>query len=784
MSQTRRRGLIAAVLLACAITTEISAQPLSHGRIMGTARDTTGGALPGVTVELRARGSARALVTKTDRAGRYQFDGVEPGEFDVAFALINFASLVRQGVRPQAGHSITLDVVLQLTLSADVTVTGRRTFTNLADVDNPAESLIGIADAASEGAITARQLETRPVMRPAEVLETVPGLIISQHSGEGKANQYYLRGFNLDHGTDFATTIAGVPINMPTHGHGHGYTDSNFLIPELVSGVQFKKGPYYADEGDFSAAGAVTVNYLNFLDRPILEVSGGGQGWARALAAASPSIGRGRLLAALELNRNDGPWTLDGDHQKVNGIVRYSEGGATAGFSLTGMFYRSEWNATDQVPERAIAQGIIPRFGHVDPTNGGQTHRHSLSADVQQSTGSTATRANAYFVNYALNLFSNFTYFLADPLNGDQFEQEDRRNVFGGLATHTRLTSWRDRTAENTLGAQLRFDQIGSVGLHHTMARRRLSTTRIDRVAQRSIGVFAQNEFHWSSVLRTTVGLRGDIFNFDVEGDSPFNSGTVTSSLMSPKGSVVLGPWGGTEFYVNAGSGFHSNDARGSTTTRDPATGEIVEPTTPLVRANGAELGIRTVRIPKVQTTLAVWWLGIDSELLFLGDAGTTEATRPSRRIGVEWSAYARLRQWLALDADLAISDGRFTDDDSAGNRIPGSVESVIALGASFDTSRRLFGSMRLRYFGARSLVEDDSIRSAATTLVNAQAGMRLRGRASIVLEVFNLFDADASDIDYFYTSRLRDEPSGGVDDIHTHPTLPRSVRASLRFGF
>ncbi len=751
-------------------------------RVSGNVTDVTGGRLPGVTVALNRYGAPRQTAA-TDGNGRYAFDAVIPGDYDVTFTLINFAQQTKRGVRVPAGQSVSLDTVLRLTLTADVTVTGRQTFSNLADVTDPVGNLVGIAGAASEGAITAQQISDRPIMRAGEVLEAVPGLIISQHSGEGKANQYYLRGFNLDHGTDFSTTIAGIPVNMPTHGHGHGYTDANFLIPELVSGVQFKKGPYYAEEGDFSAAGAVNVNYVNFLDRPIVEFSGGGHGWARALAAASPRVGRGRVLAALELNRNDGPWTLDDNYRKVNGIVRYSEGGAASGFSVTGMFYGGEWNATDQVPERAIADDVISRFGHIDPTNGGKTHRYSLSTDAQWAGGNTSTRANAYFVNYALNLFSNFTYFLDDPDNGDQFEQEDRRNVFGGRVTHTRLDTWGNRPAENMFGAQVRFDRIRSVGLYHTMARQRLSTTRTDRVGQSSVGLFAQNEFQWSPVVRTAVGLRGDIFNFDVKGDDPLNSGTKASGLISPKASVVLGPWSGTELYVNTGVGFHSNDARGSTTTRDPGTGETVDPTTPLVRANGAEFGVRTVRIPKVQTTVAVWALGIDSELLFIGDAGTTEATRPSRRVGVEWATYARPRPWLALDADVAISRGRFTDQDPAGDRIPGSVESVIAVGASLDSARRLFGSVRLRHFGARSLVEDDSIRSAATTLVNAQAGLRLGGRASILLDVFNLFDAEASDIDYFYTSRLRGEPADGVDDIHTHPALPRSARVSLRFG-
>ncbi len=774
----RLAALVAGVI---ALSGSVMAQG-TVGRVSGHVVDTTGGRLPGVSVVMSHAG-APPFVAVTDAMGRYAFASVPPGDYDLTFTLINFAQHSRRGVRLAAGQSVSIEVVLQLTLSADVTVTGRQTFVNLADVDDPAGNLVGIAGAASEGAITSRQILQRPIMRAGEVLETVPGLVISQHSGEGKANQYYLRGFNLDHGTDFATSIAGIPVNMPTHGHGHGYTDANFLIPELVSGVQFKKGPYYADEGDFSAAGAVNVNYVNFLERPVLEGSAGGQGWARVVGAVSPRVGNGHLLAALEVNHNDGPWTLADDYQRLNGVVRYSEGNAARGFSVTGLLYHGEWNATDQVPLRAIDEGAISRFGHIDPTNGGETHRYSLSTDAQWASGNASTRANAYFVNYALNLFSNFTYFLDDPENGDQFEQEDRRNILGGRVTHRRLHTWGGRAAENMFGAQVRYDRIGSVGLYHTRARRRLSTTREDRVNQTSLGVFAQNEFQWAPFVRTTVGVRGDIFNFDVAGDDPLNSGSEASGLLSPKGSIVLGPWSGTELYVNAGAGFHSNDARGATTRRDPKTGEVVEPTTPLVGANGAEFGVRSVRIPKVQMTVAAWWLGIDSELLFIGDAGTTEATRPSRRVGVEWATYARPHPWVSVDADVAVSRGRFTDGDPAGDHIPGSVESVISLGAVIDSGTRVFGGLRLRHFGGRSLVEDDSVRSKATSLVNGQLGIRLAPQMSLVFEVFNLFDTEASDIDYFYTSRLIGEPDGGIDDVHLHPALPRAGRVTLRIG-
>ena len=782
MRGTLGRILGIAVLLAVLATADISAQGQTHARIIGVAKDTTGGALSGVTVELRARGSSVAAVTQTDRTGRYQFDAVNPGEFDVAFTLINFATLVRQDVRPKPGQTITLDVVLQLTLSADITVSGRRTFTNLADVENPAENLIGIADAASEGAITARQLETRPVMRAAELLETVPGLIVSQHSGEGKANQYYLRGFNLDHGTDFSTTIAGIPVNMPTHAHGHGYTDANFLLPELVSGVQFKKGPYYAEEGDFSAAGAVNVNYVSVLDAPILSVSAGSYGWNRLFAAASPAIGRGHVLAAVELNRNDGPWTLDDDYRKVNGVVRYSQGAATSGFSLTGMFYRGDWNSTDQVPQRAVSSGVVPRFGHVDATDGGSTHRYSLSADAQWASINSVTRSQAYFVDYALNLFSNFTYFLDDPVRGDQFEQADRRTVIGGRVTHRRIARLLSRPIESSVGVQLRRDDIGTIGLYRTEARSRFATTREDSVDQTSVGLFGQAEYQWSSIVRTTAGLRADVFRFasGASGSDPRTGPGVrpqsqdTRALASPKLSVVIGPWSGTELYVNAGAGFHSNDARSV----------LGDASTPLVRATGAEIGMRTVRIPHVLSTLALWQLGLDSELVFVGDAATTEASRPSRRVGVEWATYASPRRWLSVDGDVAVSRATFTDADPAGDRIPGSVQSVLSLGASIHDVRRFSGSVRLRFFGPRPLTEDGSVRSHATSLLNAQASYRLAAHSRLVIDLFNLLNETASDIDYFYTSRLPGEPLSGIDDVHTHPALPRAARVTLQVIF
>ena len=616
------------------------------------------------------------------------------------------------------------------------------------------------------------------------MLETVPGMVISQHSGEGKANQYYLRGFNLDHGTDFSSTVAGVPVNTPTGAHAHGYADLSFLIPELVSGVQFKKGPYFADEGDFSAAGAANINYVNRLERPLFELGGGDHGWRRAIAAASPRVGDGYVLGAIELNHNDGPWVEPDDYQKVNGVLRYSRGDNRNGFSVTGMGYWADWDSTDQVAQRAITSGLISRFGVLDPSDGGKASRQGMVAEYQRSRGPSSVRATAFLLHNSLNLFSNFTYLLDDPEHGDQFEQAERRTAAGGRVTYRRLGHLYERHTESAVGVQLRSDWLDPVGLYHTQGRQRLSTTREDQVGQTMASAFAQTEIEWTRALRTTAGLRADVYRFSVTSDNRLNSGAGSDAMVSPKFGAVLGPWAGTELYVNAGMGFHSNDARGATIRVDPARGEFVDRVTPLVRARGAEVGMRTVRVRGLQSTVALWYLGIDSELLFVGDAGTTEPGRPSRRVGLEWTNYARVRPWLTVDADLAWTHARFTDHDPAGNFVPGALDRVISAGLTVDGRQPVFGSLRVRHFGPRALIEDGSVQSSNTTLWNGEAGYRLSNKARLVLDVFNIFDARVSDIDYFYTSRLRGEVEEGVDDIHVHPALPRSAWIGLQVSF
>ena len=777
---TLRSTLSLAVVLALGLAFAGAASAQSAGIVTGRVVDETGGVLPGVTIDVQT--GATTLTAVTDDTGTWRVEGASAGSASLTFRLVNFSTL-RRDLDLTAGEN-RLDAVLTLGMTADVVVTGSRTFRNIADLENPRDNLVGVATSASVGAITAEQLDARPIMRPGEVLEAVPGFITSQHSGEGKANQYYLRGFNLDHGSDFATTVAGVPMNESSGAHAHGYSDVNLLIPELVSGVQYTKGPYFAEHGDFSAAGSANISYVNVLDRPLLSVSSGGQGWARVFGAVSPQVGAGNVLMALETSTNDGPWDLPDDMRKVNAVVRYSQGDLQNGFSITGMGYSADWKSTDQIPLRAVDAGNLSRFGNIDPTDAGRTSRYSVAFDGLRSGGTGSTRLTAYTLQGGLNLFQNFTYFLEHPVDGDQVEQEGRRWVSGARLVHRRLGRALDRPIESAVGASVRNDAVGTVGLYNTVARRRTNTIRNDRVDQTTVGLFGQTEIEWTRVFRTTLGVRGDFYSYTVDAVRDLNSGAGTSGLLSPKLTAVLGPWQGTELYLNYGQGFHSNDPRAATTVVDPVTGERVASEDPLVPARGGEIGLRTVALPGLQSTVALWYLAFDSELIFVGDAGIAEASRPSRRLGVEWTNYLRLASWLTGELDLSLSRARFSDFDSAGDFIPGALDRVIGGALTVTPARRVFGSVRLRHFGPRPLIEDNSVQSAATTILNGEIGVRINERFNVVLEAFNLLNSDVSDIDYFYTSRLPGEPADGVEGIHFHPSIPRTARVMLNVDF
>jgi outer membrane receptor protein involved in Fe transport len=639
---------------------------------------------------------------------------------------------------------------------------------------------VGTSDAASQGVVTSKLIESRPTLRPAEVLEFVPGVIVSQHSGDGKANQYYLRGFNLDHGTDFATFVDGMPVNMPTHAHGHGYSDLNWLIPELIDRISYRKGPYYAEEGDFASAGAAHIRLFDTLPRGVASVTVGENGYRRALVANSSKLTTGQLLYAIEGGENDGPWEHPEKFHRMNGVLRYSLLEGNTKSSLTAMAYSAHWNATDQVPQSAVDSGLIGRFGALDPSDHGDTQRFSLSYDLLQAMENGEFKLNAYAIQSRLNLFSNFTYFLDNPVDGDQFDQAEHRKVLGLNTSRSWNTPFAGHDSSTTVGLQVRHDRLDPVGLYSAKDGQRTATSlQESTVRETSVGLYVDNSTRWNPWLRSVVGLRADQFNFKVSHGINVDEGDKTASIGNPKLSLIFGPWDQTEYFVNIGQGFHSNDARGVNKAADASPA--------LVRSKGLELGMRTEMIPGLQTSLALWQLKLGSELVFAGDAGVTEASGASKRYGIELNNHYVAKPWLLFDLDIAASKARFDeaqgDAPNAGRYIPGSVNTVASFGATVTDLGPWFGQFQLRYFGPRALIEDDSQRSKSTLLAYARVGYKLSKDLKLALDVFNLFDRQASDIDYYYASRVT-PTANAVSDIHVHPVEPRTFRVTLSANF
>jgi hypothetical protein len=673
---------------------------------------------------------------------------------------------------------------------------------------------ISTMGAASAGDVSQEQLSSQPLLRPAALLESVPGLIVTQHSGEGKANQYFLRAFNLDHGTDLAVEVDDMPVNMPTHAHGQGYSDLNFLIPEMVADLHYKKGPYFADEGDFATAAAVRVGLVT--EAPQSATLGVGEdGYRRALLVGSTAVAGGALIGAGEAYHNDGPFAVPDDYNRLNAEVHFVRGDARDFFTLTAMAYSGRWNGTDQVPERAIGEGLIDRFGSLNSTDGGISNRESVSFSRVKSTDDDQLQFSAYAIHYKLDLWSTFTYYLRDPVNGDQMLQHDDRTVYGFKGSKVWYTRMFGLPVSNVIGAQARLDDIRDVGIFSTYERRTIGTTQNAGVRESSAALYAESSVQLAEKARTVLGLREDQFYFDVK-DKMLNAdgscnlqsdpeGCVTghrrASIVSPKLGVVLGPWNNTTLFINAGEGYHSNDARGVTRSGENPS---ITAVTPLTRASGAEVGVSSRIVPGWQTSLDIFKLKLESELVFDGDAGVTVPSGSTTRTGVEWGNTIHINSWLDATFNAAFTRARFDSnvgpDDLGcglaapshpcasaigivGRYVPNSPTNVMDASLTAHRPSGWFGALRARHFGESPLVEDDGARSPQYTTIDGELGFQRAKQWSVALDVFNLANVKWNDIEYYYVSRLQKEISPQADYL-LHPGVPRTFRARFQYQF
>jgi outer membrane receptor protein involved in Fe transport len=672
-------------------------------------------------------------------------------------------------------------------------------------------------------------------------LETLPGLIITQHAGGGKANQYFLRGFNLDHGTDFAIFLDGMPLNLPSHAHGEGYSDMNTVIPEFVERVDAQKGPYYADVGDYGSAGNGHIVFYKTLPQNFFEVDGGTYGFERFVFGVSQKLGSGNLLYGGEAYHDDGPWVHPDNYYKFNGLLTYSQGGDADGFSITARAYDgSRWNSSDQLPYTAIP--VVGFFGSLSPTDGGRSQRYSLQGEWHHKGANSETQLMAYGFYYDMDLFSDFTYYLIDPYKGDQFEQQDRRWVAGFDLRHTIFGQFFGRKTETTFGLQLRNDWIHN-GLYRTEDRVRTdktyytagidpttgqtavlpADTDLNKFTETIGSPWVETKIQWANKFRSELSLRGDdgkgvLTSFTNPTTSPYNPNTnqsVTKFLPSPKASLIFGPWANTEFYVQGGFSYHTNDVRGSTQLYEPVSPDYPYYNTPnpikipfLVQTKGAEVGVRTVAVSHLQSTVELWYLHSNSELLQDGDTGgTTPSFEASNRWGIEVGNYYMPTEHLTFDADFADSRARFVQNDPydstfyyynqttgtyqlcapnancygvglgptpylqnpVGKYVPEAVRWVVSAGATLHDYKGFSASLRLRYFGPRPLTSDGIYTSPSTALVNLGARYQFNKHWSVSGEVLNLLNRQDHDVDYAYVSQIT--PAAGLGLPATPPT-------------
>ena len=657
------------------------------------------------------------------------------------------------------------------------------------EVVAPHDAALGSSDTSSQGVLGQEALAQAQALRPAQLLEQIPGMLVTQHAGEGKANQYFVRGMNLDHGSDWLSTLDGVPLNLPSHAHGQGYTDLNFLIPELIQRVDYRKGPYGAAEGDFSSAGAAHIHTRSQLERPLLVLSEGQGGYQRALVAGSRALTPElHVLGALEQLRHNGPWTTPEGLHRDNALLSLGTLVGAQRWRLSLSSYAARWTATDPVPLRLLQAGRwqgqpFGRYDSLDPSDGGETRRQSLTFNWQQRGDADLQRLDLYTLRYGLDLYSNFTYSLARA--SDQLAQTEQRSVWGGHASHSwwhsaeALPSWR-----HTVGLQFRQDRVHS-GLADSIARQWVATVREDAVQQNALGVYAQSDTVWHPLWRTVLGLRADQLHNSVDSClQALNCGRSQAAKLSPKFSLVWGPWAQTEAFVSAGRGFHSNDARGTTLRVDPRSGDPLSPVPALAGSRGQEIGLKALWWAQAPTTLTLWRLDLDAELVYAADSGSTVATRPSQRVGLEATQRWPLGPHWQLDAQGAWSRPRYVDAPAQESAVVNAVQQTGRLNLLWRPSGAWSGTLEWRYVGSAALTPDNRVRSGVSRTLNLRVQQRTTPDLTLSLDVLNLGRQQANDVAYFYTSRLPGEPQAGVADVHLHPALPRSWRLTARLDY
>ena len=719
----------------------------------------------GDSVSYEPLAGAHVLLEKTDKAtitdefGHFRFTNIPPGVQRIHITFIGYDPLsISVALREDSVAFISARMVPGNLRLQDVVITAR--------------------NEQSINTLSPLDIKLRPTNSSQEILRMVQGLFIAQHAGGGKAEQIFLRGFDIDHGTDINLEVDGLPVNMVSHAHGQGYSDLHFVIPELISYVDFNKGPYYTDKGDFTTAGYVDFQTQNKLEKNFLKVEGGRFGTMRGVVGLRlrPSKnGRTTGYIASELFRTNGFVESPQHFHRFNVMSKLSTQigkNDKITFGLTA--FDSRWDASGQIPRRAVDRGMITRFGSIDNTEGGETNRMSLYLKhIHEFGNGDYFTQQAYGVTYGFNLFSNFTFFVNDPVNGDQIQQNESRMIYGYRGTYSTSGSLVGKPARTEAGAGLRIDDVNDISLSHTVRREFLNDIKRGDIFESNVSAYVNEVIDLTKSISITAGIRLDYFQFRYNDRLTGTNTSTSKSIVSPKLNVTYQLDSKTQLYVRSGFGFHSNDARVVTQQQGLSV---------LPRAFGVDMGANSKLTDKLLLNVALWRLDLEQEFVYVGDQGIVEPSGRTQREGLDLSLRYEISTWLFADTDLNLTLPRSKDEPEGNNYIPLAPTFSTIGGLTFMFKNGLNGSLRYRYLADRAANEDKSVLADGYMLADATLNYS-RPKFEIGLAAENLLNVDWNEAQFDTESRLKDE-ADPVSEIHFTPGTPFFMKLKVSFFF
>ena len=776
-------------------------QAHNAGSVVGVVIDSKT-EMPIIAAAIQIKGSL--IGANTDLKGKFEFKNVQIGKYEIIISSMAYKSIIRTvTIRENQTDSLTIKLEESTVGLNEVTVEGSRPIS-----------------AASSKEIRAIDMQLKPFRSSQDMLLMVPGLFIAQHQGGGKAEQIFLRGFDCDHGTDVSINVDGMPVNMPTHAHGQGYADLHFLISETVEEMEVNKGPYLASIGDFYTAGAVNFKTKDILDHNLVKIEAGQFNTQKYTLMFQPENGGAQQngYLAMQYHHFDGPFISPEKFERMNIFGKYFfQLTPSSKLTFSGGGFSTGWNASGQIPNRAVLQGIIDRFGGIDNLEGGVTNRKNVNMEYKflSSTGNEF-EINSYFTQYNYKLYSNFTYFLLDSINGDMIEQNEHRSMQGFNTNYKFVSSWLGLRQLNKIGGGYRGDII-DIQLWHSPNRVRMNNFTYDDIDEQNLNCWYQQEFVFSPKFRMVWGLRHDYFTFskdDKAGSSldsinnglPHATGVSFQSVFSPKLNFILSPNKNVDLFLNFGQGFHSNDARDavigsrvselSNTWKNGGMNDAqiesrlrkynfdpgMRNTGTLPKATAGEVGLKSRLFDKLHLSVSAWYLHLDKEFVYSGDGGVAELSSSTQRLGVDAEARLAINSWLWADVDISSAKATINNLPAGQNYVPLAPTLTASGGLSMVHEIGWNGSLRFRYLSDRPANEDNSIIATGHALMNASVSYHFK-QISYAINAENLFNSKWNEAQFATETRLKGENSSVTELCYT-PGNPINFQFSVSCKF